>query len=193
MKEENEISRRYGRALFDFISEEETQNDEKGKEKREKILKELKLLNSIFKLQKDVHQFLFSPLFHKEEKIRFLRVFFEIIFREKISFETKQFIFYLNHKGRLHFLDSILRIFQEIEEKKGGVLRGVFYSVNEDFSLNQRKKWQDFLGKKMKKLVLLDFKKEASLLGGIRIQIGDFIIEDSFDYQLKKLKDHLSA
>lgn len=85
----------------------------------------------------------------------------------------------------------ILKKLEDILNQEDGVVVAKLYTVSE-LDQDTKNKIQDFILKRYnaKKVVFLE-KHDPKLIGGLKIEIGNEVIDLSVSNKLKKLKDHL--
>ena len=172
------ISKTYGDALFELAVEEE---------KTEVILQEITEIRDVFKDHPDYLKFLIHPRIAGEEKIKSIREVFE----GKIDPQILGFLEIVISKSRTENMMEILEYFLDrIKEFKG---IGVCY-VTTPMSLPMDKR--EALCKKL--LATTSFKEmemhyeiEPTLLGGMRIRIGDRVVDSSIQTKLNRLQKDL--
>jgi len=113
------------------------------------------------------------------------------IFTGKLNPAILNFIKLLVEKGRIQYLPAILREFSDIADEKRNILHMTIISP---FPLDELQIKR--LTEKYRKLhgsasVKAEFRLDKSLLGGIKVVIGDKVIDGTTAGKLKALKDVL--
>ena len=99
------------------------------------------------------------------------------------------FLRLLKKKNRLNLLPSIASYFQEIVDDNAGIVRGeVIAAVSIENDLSEI---ESSLSKKLNKKVILSSSIDQSIIGGIKIRIGDRLFDGTVKSKLKKLKEDL--
>lgn len=98
---------------------------------------------------------------------------------------------YLKNKNLLGKKEEILKALEKIINKEGGVIKAkVTTEIKLDGELG--KEITEFIKKKYKiKEVILEEKVDKKLLGGIKIEIEDDIIDATLRNKIKQLQDYL--
>lgn len=94
-------------------------------------------------------------------------------------------------RGRLSFMNDFLKAFQDGLDELSGVTRGVVRAakpLNKDAQAELEKKITQVLKKK----IVLTFKEDPTLLGGVVAQVGGWTFDDSIETHLKKLNEELN-
>lgn len=116
----------------------------------------------------------------------------EKIFKSKISDLTLRFLQVLNEKGRLSHLPPIVAAFDRTVQDKFGKVEVDVYTASPiapDDLRTIRERLLQALGKEP----ILHPYTDESMIGGIRLQIGDKLIDGSLSTRLRKLKDQLAT
>ena len=99
------------------------------------------------------------------------------------------FLRLLKKKNRLNLLPSIASYFQEIVDDNAGIVRGeVIAAVSIENDLSEI---ESSLSKKLNKKVILSSSIDQSIIGGIKIRIGDRLFDGTVKAKLNKLKEDL--
>ena len=112
------------------------------------------------------------------------------IFEGKVSGLTLKFVRLLNDKGRLGHLPAVTRAFQEMVQKAFGRVEVDVYTAEalDDAGRDAiRDKVQTALGHD----VVLHTYVEPAMLGGVKLRIGDRLIDDSLATQLRRVEGKL--
>jgi len=96
----------------------------------------------------------------------------------------------LAQRGRLAFLEAIIRALHGLADLRKNRLRGKL-SVARALSPVQTKALQRALEEKTKKALLLETVVDKSLIGGISIQVGNMLFDGSLKGQLDNLRTRL--
>lgn len=112
------------------------------------------------------------------------------IFKGRVNDVTLNFLLVLNAKGRLSKLPSIAAAYdQVVQERFGRVEVDVFTAtpIGPDGIATLRER----LGKAFSKEVIVHPYTENSMIGGIKLRIGDQLVDASVQTRLRKMKDKL--
>lgn len=172
-----EISRRYAKALLATAQE---------KNNKEKILDDLQVLSSVF-ANKDIHDFLSSPLIAQEKKIELLKKALE---SKNISLEVLSLIELLVSKSRQSIIPTLLSSYQFLVDAENGITRGVVRAAR-PISKELQSDLENKITQTLKKKIVLSFKEDASIIGGVVAQVGGWTFDDSIETHLKKLNEVL--
>ena len=169
----NETSERYARALF------EISNETKELEKIEDDVKKfLNLLNSSV----DIKNFIKDPTISVEVQNEFTN-----LLAEQIGFlkNLKNFMLLLVMKRRIFFIKKIFENFLKLCSKKRGELKASLISSRE-LSQKDIEKISNELSKIIGQTLKLNYEIDKELIGGMKLQLGSFMIDASIKNKLKK-------
>jgi ATP synthase, F1 delta subunit len=126
-----------------------------------------------------------NPAFSAEEKQQVITAL-----ADKLEAGTivRNFLFLLADKHRLALLDAIAGEYQTLRDAANGILRGEMVSAV-PLDEGARKEVLDQLEKKTGKALVLDFRVDEALLGGMVLTVGDNVMDASLKTQLSILKD----
>lgn len=114
------------------------------------------------------------------------------IFEGKLSPTTLNFIQVLNEKGRLPSLPAVVEAFVQHVQKAFGRVEVDVYTATA-LEPNERADIQNKLSHKLGKQVVLHAYVDPTMLGGVRFQIGDQLLDGSIKTQLARLRDQLTT
>ena len=169
----NETSERYARALF------EISNETKELDKVEEDVKKfLNLLSS----STEIKNFIKDPTINKEVQNKFTN-----LVAEKIGFlkNLKNFLLLLIEKRRIFFIKKIFENFLKLCSKKRGEIKASLISSKELSQKDLEEICSD-LSKSIGKNLKLNYEIDKELIGGIKLQLGSFMIDTSIKNKLKK-------
>ncbi|NLK21820.1 MAG: F0F1 ATP synthase subunit delta [Epulopiscium sp.] len=171
------ISKRYSKALFDLAIEKNAVDEFENQ-----IHNLYQILNS----EKEFMQVLQHPHILNEEKIRLVKE----VFLSKISDEIMGLLILIIRKNRQEHLLEILNAFLEnIKEHKGIVTAVVFSAIPLDNEQINKIKQKLVMG--LKKQVQIETIVDSSLIGGLKIRVGDRVLDVSIEGKLHSLKASL--
>lgn len=176
------LSEIYARSLFELA---ETKG---GKATIESCLSELEDILEIARSNPKFSEFLASRVLPVSERSSSL----EKIFKGRVSDLTLRFLQVINEKGRLQHLPPILGAFDRLVQEKFGRIEVDVYTatpISTDELRFIREKLQATLGREP----ILHPYTDESMIGGIKMQIGDRLIDGSLSTQLRRIKDQLAT
>lgn len=174
------LAKVYARSLFELAT------DAGGTDKLMEVADELEQICELAREDKKMNLFLTSPVVDVKARGKALSA----IFTNRITDLTLRFLLVLNNKGRLDRLESIETAFDQlVQEAFGRIEVDVITPVAIDAELiaTIKEKISTVLGKEP----ILHPYVDESLLGGIKLRIGDQLIDGSVQTRLRKLSEEL--
>lgn len=174
------LAKVYARSLFELAT------DAGGTDKLMEVADELEQICELAREDKKMNLFLTSPVVDVKARGKALSA----IFTNRITDLTLKFLLVLNNKGRLDRLESIETAFDQlVQEAFGRIEVDVITPVAIDTELMAtiKEKISTVLGKEP----ILHPYVDESLLGGIKLRIGDQLIDGSVQTRLRKLSEEL--
>lgn len=172
------VSKRYASAFYDFLKESVS---------LENVMRELGQLVEVIDSDKNVNLFVKSPLINTEEKLKFVET---LKTREFVSAELFNFMNLLIQKNRLFLLPGVYEYMKYLEmEDKGEVYAEVTVAagIDKDSEESIKKSLESVSGKK----IVLDIKRDASIIAGFVAKIKSNQLDASVRGQLTKLRENL--
>ena len=168
-----ETSERYSRALFEVASESN---------ELDKIEKDIKNFQTIFNSTSEVKNLLQNPTQHIQNQIDAIN-----LLAEKLTFSKnlKNFFLLLIEKRRIFFIKKITESFLKLCSKKRGEVKASLISSKE-LSQKEINEIRVDLSKSMVSNLIFDYKVDEKLIGGLKLQLGSFMIDTSIKNKLNK-------
>ena len=168
-----ETSERYSRALF------EVTNESKELDKVESDVKNFQILLSS---NQDIKNFIKDPTQSILQQNKFIN-----LLGEKLDFSKnlKNFFLLLIEKRRIFFVEKIFNSFLKFCSQKRGEIKASLISSKE-----LTKSELDLINKELSKSIgstlKFDYQVDKGLIGGLKLQLGSFMIDTSIKNKLKK-------
>ena len=173
-----ETSERYSRALFEVLKEAN---------ELEKAENDIKNFQKLADTNLDFNNFIKDPTISKSRQVQVLN-----LLGEKLGFSKnlKNFFLLLIEKRRIFFIKKITETFLKICSKKRGEVTASLISSKE-LSLNELKALSNDLSESTGSILKLDYKVDEKLIGGLKLQLGSFMIDTSIKNKLKKYEQSM--
>ena len=168
----------YARSLFELAV------DAGGNDKVVEIADELEQICELARQDSKVNLFLSSPIIDVTARGTALSA----IFSNRVTDLTLRFLLVLNDKGRLNHMEQITSAFDKlVQDAFGRVEVDVFTPIAVDTSTMDRIKSriQEMLGKEP----VLHPYVDKKMLGGIKVRVGDTLIDGSVQTKLRRLSE----
>ncbi len=172
------VSYRYAKALA-LIADEGKSWDE--------MQQELCLLKSYFDENRDVVQYLNSPVVSRKAKENSLK---QIVTSLALGNWGASFLFLLDRNKRLANFSRIYADFEKMKDQRDNIER-VVVSTASEMDETQKASVIGFLKSQLAKKVVASFHTDRKLMEGIRIQIGSRTIENSVVSSMDQLRKKL--
>ncbi len=171
------LARRYANALFLTAKE----NNEE-----EVVYNELKVFADAFN-ETEITEFFANPVNSLSSQVAVIKKLTDGL---KMSETLKNFIHLLSEKNRVQLVAEIIESYQNLIDEKNGVTRGEVISSHM-LTPQEREKIEDIVSKKTKKRVILTYKEDANLLGGLIAKVGGYTFDDTLTMHLGRLNEDL--
>ena len=174
------LAKVYAKSLFEVAQQHG------GQDNAESILGELEDIVELARNDRAFSELLASRLIESGKRDASL----ERIFEGKVSELTLKFLRQLNRKGRLANLSQIATAMDELVQSQFGRVEVDVFTATpiEAAELESvRKQLSVSLGKD----VIMHPYTDSSMLGGIKLRMGDQLIDASIQAQLRKMRDGL--
>lgn len=168
----NELGLEYAQALYDLSNNPQEEMDA------------LDVLNEILKDEK-IKKAIFHPSIEKDAK----KKMFKDVFENRTSTLFINFIAVLIDNDRLMETENIYDSFKYLVDLNQGILN---VEINCNAELNEEQLaiiFKYLKNKYQKNVIKHKFIKDESLIGGIRIKVGNDLIDATIDDQLLKMKE----
>ena len=172
------VARRYAKALL-LIGKEDGQ--------AESYRNELEGVSDLFKKEKTLDLAVTNPLYIAADRRNVLKT---VIEKLNLSQVMSSFLMLLFDKGRIGFLHDINTYYQALADELKGIARAELISAA-DLSSDAVDKIRTALSNMIQKDIVLEFKQDPNLIGGIVTRIGDLVLDGSIKTQLLNMKESL--
>ena len=167
---------RYSLALFELAEESNLLI-----EIEDQALSLLNLINQ----SDDFCNFVKDPTINQEDLLKAINT---IVENNKLNTLFKNFLNFLIKKRRFFFIERILKSFIETCSRKRGELKAELRSAK-NLSNDEITKITELLTKNFNSKIRLNYKYDESLIGGLVIQVGSTMIDNSIKNKLQQIKN----
>jgi len=173
-----ETSERYSRALFEVAKEAGD---------LEKIEDQIKSFKVFLKNSLELKNFFSNPTqsINNQNNVKNL-------LSEKFGFSKnlKNFFSLLIEKRRIFFVSKIIDSFLKLCSRKRGEVKASLISSKE-LSESELESISKDLSSSMGSIIKFDYKIDKELIGGLKLQLGSFMIDTSIKNKLKKFEQQM--
>ena len=174
------VARRYAKALI-LIGKEDGQ--------AESYRDELQGVSELFEKEKALELAVTNPLYVAADRRNVLEA---VIEKLSLSQVMSSFLMLLFDKGRMGFLNDISIHYQALADELKGIARAELVSAA-DLSSDAVDKIRTALSNMIQKDIVLEFKQDPNLIGGIVTRIGDLVLDGCIKTQLHNMKESLKG
>lgn len=173
----NQVAERYGEALFALALEMNT---------LESWQKQAKSVIKVFNSNPELKAFFRAVKISTEEKKSFIKN----IFSQNLDKMLVNFICLLIDKKRIENVVDIFEYFNYLGNEERGIINGVVYSVRllSDEDMN---KIENAMTQRYNRKVELANKVDTRLISGIKVKVGNEVIDGSMKTKIEALKQEL--
>ena len=174
----SEISKRYAKALFTAAKQAGLQD---------KILTELTVVASAIYTDKTSKDYFSNPLVSAKEKETVLK---KALSDKGLMNDVQNFILLMAQKNRLDQLKDVVSAYEEISSAEKGITTGIVRAAK-PLGADEKRHLEEKINQVLKKKIVLTFKEDPSILGGVIAEVGGWTFDDSIETHLKKLNEAL--
>ncbi len=168
-----ETSERYSRALFE-VSKESKELD--------KVENDIKNFYSLLAASNEIKNFIKNPT---QSKIQQISVINLLANKLEFSKNLKNFFLLLIEKRRIFFVKKISESFLRLCSIKRGEIKASLISSKELSNAELDSISKD-LSNSMGSTLKFDYKVDKDLIGGLKLQLGSYMVDTSIKNKLKK-------
>ena len=174
----NSTSKSYALALYQLAKESS---------ELEKVENEMNSLKKLLIDSSDFREMISNPTIQKEEKKNIISA---ITQNNNFSKTGKKFLGFLTIKNRLFFLNQIIESFLNFLSNAKGELKAKLLSAKK-LSKVDIEKIEKELSSDFNSPIKIDYKHEPSLIGGLIIQVGSVMVDNSIKNKLRQLEKNM--
>ena len=169
---------RYSLALYELATESEMLTEIENHS--------ISIINLIVSSE-DFRSLIKNPTNNKEDQLNALNKISE---QNKLNKLLTNFLKFLITKRRFFYVDKILKSFVETCSIKRGELKAELTSAK-DLTQNEINNIKEELTKNFSSKIKLNYKHDASLIGGLIVQVGSTMIDTSIKNKLQQIENRM--
>jgi F-type H+-transporting ATPase subunit delta len=146
----------------------------------------LKNIDELLKQHREVAGFLYNPVISRMRKKKLLHE----LLGEGVPEIVKRFMDLIVDKKRERILELLYAEFEIAADELRGLVRARVKS-GENLTAGQVETLRDTLGKMLDKKVELECEVDATLLGGLQVFLGTYVIDGSVTGRLERMQKYL--
>jgi F-type H+-transporting ATPase subunit delta len=171
------VAKRYARALF---------NAAENAKVVEAVEADLDAIHGLNVNDAKFRGFFASPRISREDKIRIA----DKLFSDRVTALTMAMLRLMLNKRRENEFDAIREEFVRLRRERGEVLYAVVTSAVE-LTAQEREALLAKLASQSGKRVEADFRTDSSLMGGVKVAVGNYVLDGTVRGSLNLLRDRL--
>lgn len=171
------VASRYAQSLFDVASKTQIVQS---------VSDDLTAIVSALDTDPRFKSFMSNPAFNRDTKLKLI----ESVFSDRVTALTMQLFRLLLEKRREGLIGAVAEEFEKLRRNASNTL---FARVTSSAALDadQQKAIIAKLGTSSSQKVEATFEVDASLIGGVKVQLGDYVLDGTVRGTLDRLKDKL--
>ncbi len=170
----NAVGRRYAKALFELSMESKS---------IDKVSKSLEELMAQMEASSDMKDFVSSPLYAREQKLAFINEFAK---KSKLEKTVANTLAVMAKNGRLDSIPEMAQAYKDMVAAQNDEIVADVTSAKE-LTAAQKKNLASVLKSKVGKDVAINTHVDPDILGGLIVNIGSTMIDNSLKGKLSKL------
>jgi F-type H+-transporting ATPase subunit delta len=167
----------YARSLFELAEKAG------GQAKIMEVAEELEEICELLRRDRKVREFFSSPILDRQARGQSIRN----VFSNRVTDLTLRFLLVLNAKGRLNHLESINAAFDRLEQEAFGRIEVDVYTAA-PLATDQRESLMERIRAALGREPVLHLYTDPTMLGGLKLRIGDQLIDGSVASKLRRMK-----
>lgn len=175
----SEVARRYARAILALTKQKGT---------HARALGELKSIKTIFDADAGIGAYFANPLVAPDQKLQVVKNAFA---NQGLLEETQNFLVLLAERNRFDQFGAIVDALQTAIDEEQGLTRGIVRAAK-PLSKEALEALETKISSSLKKKIVLTFKEDPKLLGGVVAEVGGWTFDDSIETHLRKLNEDLN-
>ena len=142
---------------------------------------------NLITLSEDFKSLIKDPTNNKEDQLNALK---KISDQYKLNVLLTKFLNFLIFKRRFFYVEKILKNFVDTCSVKRGELKAELTSAK-DLTKNEVNSIKEELTKNFNSKIKLNYKHDASLIGGLIVQVGSTMVDTSIKNKLQKIENRM--
>jgi F-type H+-transporting ATPase subunit delta len=172
------IAQRYAKAVYELAVESRQQD---------KVFNDLRELENVFSKDQEVHNFLTNPLFDVSSRVVALE---KSMAGKGVSKEAADLVLLLARKDRFAVFKEIVAAYEKQADEANKVCRGTVRSAS-TLGQAERSRIEETVEKVLKKKVIMTYKVDPTVIGGLIAQVGSYTFDDTIASHLGRMNEEL--
>lgn len=172
------VASRYAKALFSLAEENKT---------APQLFDEMRALQQALFADENLAEALSSRSMSGPERVQLLT---KALAGQKISEPVLNLLLLMAEKGRLSLYPEVVEGFQTQLDSSMGVARGEVRAAT-PVSAEERNRLEKMIHQALGKKVILTYRQDPSVIGGLVASVGSYTFDDSVESHLRRLNEEL--
>lgn len=173
MEKKKIVTLRYAEAFFSSIDNEDF----------EECFKDFEAFSAFYVGYEGLREILNHPTIHPQRKIEMIQRIFGTNARQRVV----DFICLLLKRKRINLFEAITQEVERLYRRKNNI-RGIIVKSSVSLTFTERNKLRELLAQKFGRVEIREV-VDADVIGGLVIQFGDQVIDDSLKARIKLLRE----
>lgn len=172
------VAHRYAKAIYDLAVENGHQD---------KVFSDLREIEAAFGKDKEIHDFLNNPLVDPKARAEALD---KAMAGKGVSKEAHDLILLLARRERFGIFKELVAAYEKQADEANKVCRGVVRSASV-LGQEERQRIEATVEKVLEKKVIMTYKVDPSVIGGLIAQVGSYTFDDTIASHLRRMNEEL--
>ncbi len=174
----HELANRYAKALYELAVDNRSVD---------MVFAHLRALNETLSKDKGTHDFLISPMVSAADREKVLKAALD---NKGVAREVTDLVYLLARNDRMALFPELVQAFEAQADAANNVCRGTVRSATV-LGQAERQRVEETVERVLKKKVILTYKVDPTVIGGLVAQVGSYTFDDSIDSHLKRMNEEL--
>ncbi len=174
----SQVAHRYARAIYELAVEAGT---------LDKVFNDLRDLEAVFAKDKEINDFLTNPLIDSVARAQALE---KALAGKGLSKEAHHLVLLLAKRERIGAFTEIVAAYEEHADAANKVCRGTVRSAA-TLDPDERKRIETTVEKVLSKKVIMTYKVDPDVIGGLIAQVGSYTFDDTIASHLRRMNEEL--
>lgn len=175
----SQVSRRYAKALLAAT---------KQKGAHHAALSQMKVLQEVVRNDAEVAAFFETPMISPDQKVESIQ---KALQGKGLSEDVVNLLSVLAEKQRLSRVGEIAEALERLIDEEDGVTRGIVRAAK-PLAPEAQKQLEVKISSVLNRKIVLTFKEDPKVLGGVVANVGGWTFDDSIETHLRKLNEELN-
>lgn len=173
------LAQRYAKAIYELAVDNRTQD---------KVFEDLRAIESVFSKDKEIHDFFTNPLVESKTQVEFLE---KALGGKGVSKEATDLVLLLARRDRFSIFKELVAAYEQQADNTNHVCRGTVRSAVV-LGQDERSRIETTVERVLKKKVIMTYKVDPEVIGGLIAQVGSYTFDDTIASHLRRMNEELN-